>query len=52
MGITTAGFYCTIVYIVLHVHLYTSSHVLKKKKNDKSSTVGGHDLLCFNVHKI
>ena len=35
MGITTAGFYRTIVfsyfYIVLHVYLYTSSHLLKKK---------------------
>ena len=34
MGITTAGFYRTIVliyfYIVLHVRLYTSSHLLKK----------------------
>ena len=29
MGITI--FYRTIVYIVLHVHLYTSSHLFKKK---------------------
>ena len=36
MGITTVGFYRTIVfsyfYIVLHVYLYTSSHLLKKKR--------------------
>ena len=50
MGITTAGFYRTIVfsyfYIVLHVYLYTSSHLLKKRmkqdiKNILSEKVSG-----------
>ena len=38
-----AGFYCTIVFsyfynIVLHVYLYTSSHLLKKMNETRYNT--------------
>ena len=55
MGITTARFYHTIVFTSsmygckVHVHLYTSSHLLKKRMKQDIKTFSLRKLVVYMI---